>query len=91
MIQKYELSADPRGLIFEAYKIADITPEECRSIFLDWALEMADDNLIAKLDQLLDAYQAANSTHPMTVILTQAKAHPPTRKRRGGRKARLNG
>ena len=31
---------DPKGLIYEAYRIDGITAAECRSIFLDWALSM---------------------------------------------------
>jgi len=38
MVFKGNLSIDPRGLIFESYRIDGITIEECRMIFLDWAL-----------------------------------------------------
>ena len=31
---------DPKGLIFEAYRIDGITLPECRTIFLDWALSL---------------------------------------------------
>ena len=31
---------DPKGLIFEAYRIDGITKSECRTIFLDWALSI---------------------------------------------------
>ena len=31
---------DPKGLIYESYRIPDISPPECRSIFLDWALSL---------------------------------------------------
>ena len=37
MVFKGNLDIDPRGLIYEAYRM-DIGPEESRSIFLDWAL-----------------------------------------------------
>ena len=30
--------ADPRGLIYESYRIEGIGKSECRSIFLDWAI-----------------------------------------------------
>ncbi len=33
--------ADPKGLVRESYAIEGITPGECRSIFLDWALSLA--------------------------------------------------
>jgi hypothetical protein len=29
---------DPKGLIRESYAIEGITPQECRSILIDWAL-----------------------------------------------------
>ena len=32
--------ADPKGLVRESYRIEGITPGECRSIFMDWALSM---------------------------------------------------
>ena len=35
MVFKGNLSIDPRGLIFESYRIENITIEECRMIFLD--------------------------------------------------------
>jgi len=31
---------DPKGLIYEAYRIDGITKPECRTIFLDWALSL---------------------------------------------------
>ena len=36
-VVKGDLPIDPRGLIAEAYRM-DIGPEDCRTIFLDWAL-----------------------------------------------------
>ena len=32
--------ADPKGLVRESYRIDGITLEECRSIFIDWALSL---------------------------------------------------
>ena len=32
--------ADPKGLVRESYRIEGITPGECRSIFMDWALSI---------------------------------------------------
>ena len=37
MAFKGNLECDPRGLIYEAYRM-DIGEQECRSIFLDWVL-----------------------------------------------------
>ena len=41
MVFKGNLDIDPRGMIFESYNIEGISIEECRTIFLDWALETA--------------------------------------------------
>ena len=48
---------DPKGLIFEAYRIDGITKSECRTIFLDWALSIpieADQKSMIQV--LLDRY-----------------------------------
>jgi hypothetical protein len=37
-------SRDPKGLIFEAFRIDGITDAECRSIFVDWALSVQADD-----------------------------------------------
>ena len=37
-MDKGRLEIDPRGLIYESYRIEGIRIEECRSIFLDWAM-----------------------------------------------------
>ena len=34
---KGDLPIDPRGLIEEAYRM-ELGPEDCRTVFLDWAL-----------------------------------------------------
>ena len=34
---------DPKGLIAESYRIEGISAEQCRSIFVDWALSMPAD------------------------------------------------
>ena len=39
---KGEHPADPRGLILEAYGM-QLPPEDCRTIFLDWALGLPED------------------------------------------------
>lgn len=80
---------DPRGVIADAYQIKGIHPQECRSIFLDWALEPrspAEMRLAAR--RLLDCY-AAFPAHPMTSILQAALTEiTDAPMRRGGRKAR---
>lgn len=82
-------SLDPKGLIREAYKIEGITGGECRSIFLDWAINVPTDaDPKASIAALLDHYAPDNPHHPMTETL-QAGLDAPTRTgRRGGRAAR---
>lgn len=80
---------DPKGLIRESFRIEGITAEECRSIFLDWALSLPGD-----ADQrvaLVALCETAPAGHPMSEILTAARDHQPlvSRGRRGGRAARL--
>lgn len=81
---------DPKGLIYEAYRINGITPGECRSIFLDWALSMplgADEK--ACVAALLARYETEPADHPMTVTLQAALAPQAPARRRGGRAGRL--
>lgn len=81
---------DPKGLVRESYRIDGITPGECRSIFLDWALSVplgADHP--ALIEALLDHYAGAQPDHPMTRVLREGLAKKPAGGRRGGRAARL--
>ena len=89
MIDKGDMACDPRGLIFEAYRIDGITIEDCRAIFFDWALGVPpQDDTVAHVRDLLDRY--GTSEHPMTQVLEeglQALNRPKGRK--GGRRARV--
>jgi hypothetical protein len=78
---------DPNGLIHEAFRIENVTPEECRTIFLDWALSLPDGSDQAAAAHALLARHAAPG-HPMTRVLEQALAPPSARGRRGGHRAR---
>mgnify|MGYP002811470900 CR=1 FL=1 len=78
---------DPRGLISESYLIPDITPEDCRSIFFDWALGRSaaeGDPDAAAL--LLTLYEPLHPVHPMTDVLREGLRAVP--RRRGGPGAR---
>lgn len=82
---------DPSGLIAESFKIDGIFPEQCRSIFLDWALSIpADQDTKARIDALLAQYAPANPEHPMTLVLREGLLEPARSGRRGGRSARLS-
>ncbi len=80
---------DPKGLIFESYRIEGITLQECRTIFLDWAL-----SLPIGLDQrealsdLNARYGAEAPDHPMTAVIRDGLSAAATPKRRGGWRSR---
>lgn len=81
--------ADPKGLIRESYRIEGITPGECRSIFLDWAIGVPPDTDARRLlPELLALYGVHQSDHPMTRVLRDGLAPPKQTGRRGGRRAR---
>lgn len=80
--------ADPRGLIREAYRIEGISPEECRTIFLDWALSLGPESDMKRaIKRVIAAYGGVD--HPMGAILRAGLDAPASTGRRGGRRARL--
>lgn len=82
-------ATDPKGLIYEAYRIDGINASQCRSIFLDWALSQPNDaDTSARIVELLARYKPDAPDHPMTDVLEQGlqKMHAP--KRRGGWRSR---
>ena len=79
---------DRTGVIRESYRIEGITPAQCRSIFLDWALSLpmgADQG--AAIRALL-ARHGAEADHPMTAVLKAGLESATHTGRRGGRAAR---
>ena len=87
---KGNLAIDPRGLIYESYRIDGIVVEECRSIFLGWALGQPQEaDMQAALSELMAEYGNANPDHPMTSVITEGLARSAKAGgRRGGRMAR---
>ncbi|OSQ51217.1 hypothetical protein [Marivita geojedonensis] len=80
-------ATDPKGLIAESYRIDGISYEECRSIFLDWALAVpVDADSQTLISELLSRH--GEEGHPMTQVLTEGLTAAKTPKRRGGWKAR---
>lgn len=80
---------DPRGLIREAYRIDGITPEQCRSIFFDWALGLPPDiDQNAAVARLHSVHAPDAPDHPMTKVLSDGMTAAPAPRRRGGRAAR---
>lgn len=88
MIRKGDAN-DPKGLIFEAYRIDGITKPECRTIFLDWALSLGEGlDAVGTLGALLNRYGAAHPDHPMTYVLQEGRDGMATPRRRGGWRSR---
>ncbi|MCV2864702.1 hypothetical protein [Defluviimonas sp. WL0075] len=82
--------ADPKGLVRESYAIEGITPGECRSIFLDWALSIAAGTDAREAMRVLIAtYAFTNEGHPMNAVLEAGLTEAPKAARRGGRMGRL--
>lgn len=80
-------AADPKGLIRESYRIDGIDVEECRAIFLDWALSVpVDADTTELIGTLLERY--GNDDHPMTAVLRDGLTAMTRPTRRGGWKAR---
>lgn len=80
---------DPKGLVFEAYRMAGITEPECRSIFLDWALSLPDGrDAVETITHLLARYGAEHPEHPMTVVLRDGQKRMTKPRRRGGWRSR---
>ncbi|MEH6832725.1 MAG: hypothetical protein V7661_17985 [Sulfitobacter sp.] len=79
---------DPKGLIFEAYRIDGITKAECRSIFLDWALSLgADRDTHGAMRALLEIH-GSDPAHPMSEVLAEGLHTIATPRRRGGWRSR---
>ena len=82
--------ADPKGLVRESYRIEGITPDECRSVFIDWALSLPVNAPIQEAVRALIAeYAIAEPDHPMSAVLKDGLTMPESPKRRGGRAARV--
>ena len=79
-------TTDPKGLVREAYAIPGITPGECRSVFLDWALSLPPGTDPAgPLAALVARHAPAAPDHPMTAVLRagpRPPAAPPPRRGR---------
>ncbi len=80
---------DPKGLIYESYRIDGITKSECRTIFLDWALSLpVGQEARDVIDHLLAQYEGDNPQHPMTEVLHEGRQATEKPRRRGGWRGR---
>lgn len=83
---------DPKGLVREAYRIEGIGIEECRSIFLDWALSLPDgQDSRSAISALLDRHATEAADHPMTRVLNAGLEAAQAPRRRGGWRSRKRG
>ena len=80
---------DPKALIRESFNIEGINIEECRSIFLDWALSLPNDVDAKKIIPLLIDKYYDKKEHPMLLTLREGLITTVSPKRRGGRRGRL--
>ncbi len=81
---------DPKGLIYESFRMEGILASECRTIFLDWALSLPSGaDTSAAVRALLDTYKDNPPDHPMKATLLEALKVAEAPARRGGRAARL--
>lgn len=84
-------TSDPKGLIRESYRIDGITPGECRSVFMDWALSLPVGAAVTEaLAHLVAVYAVAEPDHPMSAVLREGVSMPEAEaRRRGGRAGRM--
>ena len=80
---------DPKALIRESFNIEGINLEECRSIFLDWALSLPNDVDAKKIIPLLIEKYNDKKEHPMLLTLKEGLITTVSPTRRGGRRGRL--
>jgi hypothetical protein len=88
---EYDEALDPGGLIRESYRIENITIQEARSIFLDWAIKIGPDlRADIAIRRLLGLYERGhNDQHPMTLVLNEGLGSiVGPQGRRGGSRAR---
>lgn len=80
---------DPKGLIYESYRMEGITKAECRTIFLDWALSLPLERDTGEtIRVLLDAYGQSHPDHPMTEVMGEGLTSMAAPRRRGGWRSR---
>lgn len=84
-----ETMYDPRGLIREAYRIDGISMADCRSVFLDWALGLANEHPSDEAVRALLTHHADQpDDHPMTTVLRESLETAARPRRRGGASGR---
>ncbi|MCI4663937.1 MAG: hypothetical protein MRY74_04375 [Neomegalonema sp.] len=78
---------DPRNLITEAFRMEGLSIEQCRSIFLDWALGLPEEiDATACVAALIKRHGDAPQDHPMLTVLKEgttrrARSRPSAQRR----------
>ena len=86
-MQKYSLEGDPRGLMYEAYRMKGISSQDCRSIFFDWALGLKSElDPIKELNIIYNVYARENPGHPMNMVLQEGLSKFSRKKNRRQRR-----
>ncbi len=86
-MNKGDRKCDPKGLIYESYRIDGISISECRTIFLDWALSLPDGiEMTEALHELISTFGVKRADHPMTILLREGLTSTPNRHRRSRRR-----
>ena len=89
MVEKGGLDCDPGGLIYEAYRIEDLSAADARTIFFDWAMgARAGRDMAADVTEMLAHYGQGAPDHPMTEVLREGLAGAAQPRRRGGWRSR---
>lgn len=80
---------DPKGLVYESFRIEDIDTSQCRTIFLDWALSLPlETDTSPAISRLLKHYEQKNEGHPMLSVLNEGLQTMAAPRRRGGWRSR---
>jgi len=80
---------DPKGLIYESFRMEGIGLPECRTIFLDWALSLPlETDTSAAIRRLLVVYADHGADHPMAQVLNEGLTTMAAPRRRGGWRSR---
>lgn len=61
--------ADPQKTITKAYQMKNLSSEDCRTVFMVWALSVDGDDIRHHAKTLLNKYAKGQPSHPLTELL----------------------
>jgi hypothetical protein len=80
---------DPKGLIYESFRIDGIDAAQCRTIFLDWALSLPlETDTSQAIKGMIVFYGEEFAGHPMLGVLNEGLQTMAAPRRRGGWRSR---